>query len=69
VRCSLLFYFVNTRYMTLLLLFAFLKRYAMFNGVVDSREAISSRGSSLSQSSGLTSHVSLIHLNYKRMEN
>jgi hypothetical protein len=37
--------------------------------VVDSREAIPLRGSSLSQSSGLTSHVSQIHLNYEAMEN
>jgi hypothetical protein len=30
---------------------------------------MSPRGSSLSQSSGLTPHVSQIHLNYEEMEN
>jgi hypothetical protein len=44
-------------------------RYALFDGVVDSREAMPPRGSSLSQSSGLTPHVSQIHLNYVVMEN
>jgi hypothetical protein len=59
---------VNTRYGTLLLLIAFL-RYAMFNRVVDSREAMPLRGSSSSQSTGLTPRVSQIHLNYEAMEN
>jgi hypothetical protein len=59
---------VNARYGTLLLLIAFL-RYALFDGVVDSREAMLSRGSSSSQSSGLTSFVSQIPLNYEVMKN
>jgi hypothetical protein len=41
----------------------------MFNGVVDSREAMPPRGNSSSQSSGLTPHVSQIDLNYEVMEN
>jgi hypothetical protein len=44
-------------------------RYALFDGVVDSREAMPPRGSSSSQSSGLTPRVSQIHLNYVVMEN
>jgi hypothetical protein len=41
----------------------------MFNGVLDSREAMPLRRSLSSMSSGLTPHVSQIHLNYKTMEN
>ncbi len=37
--------------------------------MLDSREAMPPRGSSSSQSSGLTPHVSQIHLNYVVMEN
>jgi hypothetical protein len=37
--------------------------------VLDSREAIPLRQSSLSTSFGLTPHVSQIHLNYEFMEN
>jgi hypothetical protein len=37
--------------------------------VVDSREAMLLRGSSSSQSFGVTPHASQIHLNYERMEN
>jgi hypothetical protein len=49
-------------------LFDFL-RYVLFDGVIDSTEAISSKGSSSqSSSSGLTLHVSQIHLNYSRVE-
>jgi hypothetical protein len=44
-------------------------RYALFDGVVESREAMLSRGSSSSQSSGLISFVSQIHLNYEVMKN
>jgi hypothetical protein len=44
-------------------------RFALFNGVLDSREAMSLRWSSLSTSSGLTPHVSQIYLNYETMEN
>jgi hypothetical protein len=47
----------------------FFCRYALFDGVVDSRETMSPRGSSSSQSSGITSCVSQIHLNYEAMEN
>jgi hypothetical protein len=43
--------------------------FALFNGVLDSREAMPSRRSSSSTSSGLTPHVSQIHLNYESMEN
>jgi hypothetical protein len=68
VRCGLLFNFVNTRYETLLLVYCFL-RYALFHGVVESREAMPLRGSSSSQSSGITPRVSQIHLNYEAMEN
>jgi hypothetical protein len=66
VRCNLLFYFVNARYMTLLLLFSF---FEGFDGVVDSREAMSLRGSSSSQSSSFMPRVSQINLKYERMEN
>jgi hypothetical protein len=41
----------------------------MFDGMVDSREAMPSRGSSSSQSFGITSHVSQVHMNYDAMEN
>jgi hypothetical protein len=41
---------------------------ALFDGVVDSRVAMLPRGSSSSQSSGLTAHVSQVHLNYEAME-
>jgi hypothetical protein len=41
----------------------------LFDGVLDSREAIPSRQSSSSTSSSLTPHVSQIHLNYESMEN
>jgi hypothetical protein len=37
--------------------------------VVDSREAMTPRGSSSSQSFGLTPRVSQINLNYERMKN
>jgi hypothetical protein len=47
----------------------FFWRYALFDGVLDSREVILPRGSLSSQSSGLTSHVSQIHLTYEAMEN
>jgi hypothetical protein len=43
--------------------------YAMFDGVVDSREAMPLRGSSSFQSSCLTPCVSKIHLNYEAMKN
>jgi hypothetical protein len=69
VRCSLWFNFVNVRYRTLLLLITFFCRYALFDGVVDSRETMPSRGSSSSQSSDITPCVSQIHLNYEAMEN
>jgi maleate cis-trans isomerase len=41
----------------------------MFNRVVDSREPMPPRGSSSSQSSSITPHVSRIHLNYELTEN
>jgi hypothetical protein len=44
-------------------------RFALFDGVLDSREAMSLRRSSSSTSSGLTSRVSQIHLNYETMKN
>jgi hypothetical protein len=40
----------------------------MFDGVVDSRESMSSRGSSSQYSYGLTPRVSKIHLDYGRVE-
>jgi hypothetical protein len=43
--------------------------YALFDWVVDSREAMSPRGSSSSQSSGLMIRVSHVHLNSEAMEN
>jgi hypothetical protein len=52
--------------MTLLLLFSF---FEGFDGVVDSREAMSPRGSSSSQSSSFMPRVSQINLKYERMEN
>jgi hypothetical protein len=68
VRYNVLFNFVNVIYNTLLLLIAFL-RYALFDGVLDSREAMPPRGSSSFQSSSLTPHVSQIHLNYEALKN
>jgi hypothetical protein len=47
----------------------FLGRFALFDEVLDSREAVSLRRSSSSTSSSLTPHVSQIHLNYEAMEN
>jgi hypothetical protein len=47
----------------------FFVRFALFDGVLDSREAVPPRQSSSSTSSGLTSRVSQIHLNYEAMEN
>jgi hypothetical protein len=68
VEIRFLFNFVNARYDILPMFVAFL-RYALFNGVVDSREALSPRGSSSSQSSNIMPHVSQINLNYEVMEN
>jgi hypothetical protein len=47
----------------------FFGRLALFDGVLDSREAVPPRRSSSSTSSGLTPCVSQIHLNYEAMEN
>jgi hypothetical protein len=47
----------------------FFLRFALFDGVLDSKEAMPSRQCSLSTSSGLTPRVSQIHLNYESMEN
>jgi hypothetical protein len=47
----------------------FFWRFALFDGVLDSREAMSPRQSSSSTSSSLTSRVSQIHLNYELMQN
>jgi hypothetical protein len=47
----------------------FFWRFALFDGVLHSREAMPPRWSSSSTSSGLTPHVSRIHLNYESMEN
>jgi hypothetical protein len=47
----------------------FFGRFALFYGVLDSREAVLLRRSSSSTSSGLTPRVSQIHLNYEAMEN
>jgi hypothetical protein len=44
-------------------------RFALLNGVLDSREVVPPRQSSSSMTSGLTSRVSQIHLNYEAMEN
>jgi hypothetical protein len=44
-------------------------RFALFDGVLDSKVVMQSGRISLSPSSGLTSHVSQIHLNYESMEN
>jgi hypothetical protein len=43
--------------------------FALFDGVLDSREAMPPRQSSSSTSSGLIPYVSQIHLNYESMEN
>jgi hypothetical protein len=42
--------------------------FALFDGVLDSREAVPLRQSSSSMSSGLTPHVSQMHLNYESMQ-
>jgi hypothetical protein len=47
----------------------FFERFALFDGVLDSREAVPLRRSSSSTSSGLMPHVSQIHLNYEAMKN
>jgi hypothetical protein len=47
----------------------FFGRFALFDGVLDSREAMPLRWSSSSTPSSLTPHVSKIHLNYEAMEN
>jgi hypothetical protein len=47
----------------------FFLMYALFDGVVDSRETMPLRGSSSSQSFGLMPHVSQIHLNYEVIKN
>jgi hypothetical protein len=47
----------------------FFGRFALFDGVLDSREAVLPRLSLLSTSSGLMPRVSQIHLNYETMEN
>jgi hypothetical protein len=47
----------------------FFGKFTLFDGVLDSREAVPPRQSSLSTSFGLTPHVSQIHLNYEAMEN
>jgi hypothetical protein len=48
---------------------AFFCRFALFDGVLDSREAMPPRRSLSSMSSGLTQRVSQTHLNYEMMEN
>jgi hypothetical protein len=47
----------------------FFGRFALFDGVLDSREAMPPRRSSPSTSSGCTPRVSQIHLNYEAMKN
>jgi hypothetical protein len=47
----------------------FCLKFALFDGVLDSREAMPPKRSSSSTSSGLTPCVSQIHLNYESMEN
>jgi hypothetical protein len=47
----------------------FFGMYALFDGVADFREAMPPRGSSSSQSPGITPHVSQKHLNYEATEN
>jgi hypothetical protein len=47
----------------------FFGRFALFDGVLDSREAVPPRRSSSSMFSSLTPRVSQIHLNYEVMEN
>jgi hypothetical protein len=42
--------------------------YDLFDGMVDLREAMSSKGSSSQSSSGLMPRVSQIHLDYDRVE-
>jgi hypothetical protein len=63
------FNFVNARYETSYYYRFHFYRFALFDGVLDSMEAMSLRRSSSSTSSGLTSRVSQIHLNYETMEN
>jgi hypothetical protein len=41
--------------------------YALFNGVVDLREVMSSKGTSSQSSSDLTPYVSQMHLDYDRV--
>jgi hypothetical protein len=50
------------------MLIAFFCRFARFDGVLYSREAMPTRQSSSSMSSCLTSCVSQIHLNYGTMK-
>jgi hypothetical protein len=43
-------------------------RFSLFDGVLDSREAMPLRRSLSSSSSGLTPRVSQMHLNYESMQ-
>jgi hypothetical protein len=47
----------------------FFKRFALFDGVLDSKKAMPPRRSLLSTSSSLMFRVTQIHLNYELMEN
>jgi hypothetical protein len=47
----------------------FFGRLALFDGALDSKEAMTPRRSSSSTSSCLTPRISQIHLNYETMEN
>jgi hypothetical protein len=42
--------------------------FALFDGVMDSREAMPPRQSSSSSSSGLMPRVSQVHINYESMQ-
>jgi hypothetical protein len=68
-QCIVLFNFVNARYGTSYYCWLLFLRFALFDGVLGSREAMPLRRSSSSTSSGLTPCVSHINLNYESMEN
>jgi hypothetical protein len=67
MHCFLQLCECEIRYL-LLLLIGFFWRFALFDGVLDSREAMPSRWSSSSKSSDLMPRVSQMHLNYESMQ-
>jgi hypothetical protein len=68
-QCIVFINFVNARYDTAYYCWLLFLRFALFVGVLDSREAMLPRWNLSSTSSGLMPHVPQIQLNYEVMEN